>query len=106
MTGRVGQVSNGKDSTLLVRIHFIIEMIWWTGLAPWEFEFPLQVALRLPSYRGELTYSPTYTPQHAQACVVTPTVGHACAWVGVCLQASNPAQRRADSLVTARVCGP
>ena len=25
---------------LLVRIHFIIEMIWWTGLAPWDFEFP------------------------------------------------------------------
>jgi len=25
---------------LLARIHFIIEMIWWTGLAPWEFEFP------------------------------------------------------------------
>jgi len=25
---------------LLVRMHFIIEMIWWTGLAPWEFEFP------------------------------------------------------------------
>ena len=24
---------------LLVRIHFIIEMIWWTGLAPREFEF-------------------------------------------------------------------
>ena len=23
---------------LLVRIHFIIVMIWWTGLAPWEFE--------------------------------------------------------------------
>jgi hypothetical protein len=23
----------------LVRIHFITEMIWWTGLAPWEFEF-------------------------------------------------------------------
>ena len=21
---------------LLVRIHIIIEMIWWTGLAPWE----------------------------------------------------------------------
>jgi len=21
---------------LLVRIHFIIEMIWWTGLAPWQ----------------------------------------------------------------------
>ena len=25
---------------LLVRIQLIIEMIWWTGLAPWEFEFP------------------------------------------------------------------
>jgi len=26
---------------LLVRIHFITEMIWRTGLAPLEFEFPL-----------------------------------------------------------------
>ena len=25
---------------LLVRIHFIIVMIRWTGLAPWEFELP------------------------------------------------------------------
>ena len=25
---------------LLVRIHFIIVMIWWTGLAPWKFEYP------------------------------------------------------------------
>ena len=25
---------------LLVRIHFIIEMMRWTGLAPWEIEFP------------------------------------------------------------------
>ena len=24
---------------LLVRIHFIIRMVKWTGLAPWEFEF-------------------------------------------------------------------
>ena len=24
----------------LVRIHFVIVMIRWTGLAPWEFEFP------------------------------------------------------------------
>jgi len=24
---------------LLVRIHFIIVMIRWTGLAPWEFEW-------------------------------------------------------------------
>ena len=25
---------------LVVRIHSIIVMIRWTGLAPWEFEFP------------------------------------------------------------------
>jgi len=25
---------------LLVRIHFIVVMIRWTGHAPWEFEFP------------------------------------------------------------------
>ena len=31
---------------LLVRIHYIIEMIWWTGLAPWEFVFPFPGSLR------------------------------------------------------------
>ena len=30
---------------LLVRIHSIIEMIKWTGLAPWEFEFPFPGSL-------------------------------------------------------------
>jgi len=30
---------------LLVRIHFIIVMISWTGLAPWEFEFPFPGSL-------------------------------------------------------------
>ena len=30
---------------LLVRIHVIIEMIRWTGLAPWEFEFPFPGSL-------------------------------------------------------------
>ena len=34
---------------LLVRIHFIIVMIRWTGLAPWEFEFPQ----RLTRVHGE-----------------------------------------------------
>ena len=29
----------------MVRVHFIIEMTWWTGLVPWEFELPFQVAL-------------------------------------------------------------
>jgi len=30
---------------LLVRIHFIIAMIRWTGLAPWGFEFPFPGSL-------------------------------------------------------------
>jgi len=28
------------NDNLLVRIHLIIVMIRWTGLAPWEFDFP------------------------------------------------------------------
>ena len=27
---------------LLVRIHLIIDMIWWTGLTPWELDFSFQ----------------------------------------------------------------
>ena len=34
---------------LLVRIHFIIVMIRWTGLAPWEFEFPFSGSL-IPTF--------------------------------------------------------
>ena len=30
---------------LLVRIHCIIVMIRWSGLAPWEFEFPFPGSL-------------------------------------------------------------
>ena len=40
-----GQVPSRREreffiDNLLVRIHFIIVMRRWTGLAPWEFEFP------------------------------------------------------------------
>ena len=42
---------------LLVQIHFIIEMIGWTGLAPWEFAFPfpgsLTSTLLVPGVVGE-----------------------------------------------------
>ena len=36
-----------RESSLLtlVRIHFIIVMIRWTGLVPWEFEFPFPGSL-------------------------------------------------------------
>jgi hypothetical protein len=37
---------------LLVRVHFIIEMIWWTGLAPWEFEPPFPQS----SWPGPILY--------------------------------------------------
>ena len=30
---------------LTVRIHLIIVMVWWTGLAPWEAEFPFPGSL-------------------------------------------------------------
>ena len=30
---------------LLVRIHYIIVMMRWAGLAPWEFEFPFPGSL-------------------------------------------------------------
>ena len=31
----------GMEHEVMVRIHFVIVMIRWTGLAPWEFGFPL-----------------------------------------------------------------
>ena len=37
---------------LLVRIHFIIAMMRWSGLAPWEFEFSFPGSLT--STRSEL----------------------------------------------------
>jgi len=48
---------------LLVRIHFIIVMIRWTGLAPWEFEFP---------FPGSLTSIPLPN-DHASASVTRAT---------------------------------
>jgi len=41
-------VSRGRHffvHNLLPQIHFIIVMIRWTGLAPWEFEFPFSGSL-------------------------------------------------------------
>jgi hypothetical protein len=34
---------------LQVRMHYIIEMIWWAGLAPWEFELPFPGSLIPPT---------------------------------------------------------
>jgi len=39
---------------LLVRIHVIIVMIRWTGLAPWEFEFHFPGSLTSTVLEGDL----------------------------------------------------
>ena len=44
---------------LMVRIHFVIVMMRWTGLAPWGFESP---------FPGSLTS--TFLQRHAVACNV------------------------------------
>ena len=46
---------------LLVRIHFIIVIFRWTGLAPWEFEFPFPGSLTtsfLPVERRKVAHPP------------------------------------------------
>ena len=43
----------------MVRIHFIIEMIWWTSHAPWELEFPFPGSLT-----STLLYNPRPTDSH------------------------------------------
>jgi len=48
---------------LLVRIHFIIVMIRWTGLAPWDFEFPFQAIGR----RDELSKRGTYLSSETES---------------------------------------
>jgi len=35
--------ASAARESFIVRIHFIIAMIRWTGLAPWEFQFPKQL---------------------------------------------------------------
>ena len=70
MTALSGSLSHPEREffidNLLVRFDFISEMIWWTGLAPWEFEFPLPGSLiclaltpTLPSaaFRTEIPYA-------------------------------------------------
>ena len=51
---------------LLVRIHFINVMIRWTGLAPWEFEFPFPGSLTstfLEWGEGTASRAPIYLRQ-------------------------------------------
>ena len=52
--------------TLLVRIHLIIVMIRWTGLAPWEFEF---LKAKLPHVANGILHPPRF-PQ--PLCCMSP----------------------------------
>ena len=59
---------------LLVRIHFIIEMISWIGLAPWDFKFPFPCSLTPTSYHAQIN-NWMITQKHAKGwqCVTTLT---------------------------------
>jgi len=37
---------------VLVQVYSIIELIWWTGLAPWEFQFPFPGSRTPTFYAG------------------------------------------------------
>ena len=49
----------------LVRIYFISEMIWWTGLAPWEFEFPFPGSI-ISTFLASLRWPALATPDSSQ----------------------------------------
>ena len=65
---------------LLVRIHFIIVMIRWTGLALWGFEVPslgslaliFQVGLHLPPSRLDVNYCPSCAGGNCQCTPLKP----------------------------------
>ena len=48
---RVGADREFLIDNLLVRVHCIIVMIQWTGLAPWEFAFPFPGSLTIALLR-------------------------------------------------------
>ena len=52
---------------LMVRIHIIIVMIRWTGLAPWEFEFPFPGSLTSTFQAEIVEHVPTPPPRGASA---------------------------------------
>ena len=48
---------------LLVRIHFVIVMMRWTGLAPWEFEFSFLCSLT-STFLSVCVYLSSEAPPH------------------------------------------
>jgi hypothetical protein len=52
---------------LLVRIHYIIIMIKWTGLAPWEFELAFPSSLTSTSLAASSTWTCAWWPRSPKA---------------------------------------
>ena len=68
-TGRLPNRERGFFiDNLLVRVHFIIVMIRWTGLGPWEFQSPFPGTLT-STFLAHPTPNPNPAPQ-ALACVL------------------------------------
>jgi len=65
---------------LLVRLHFIIVMIRWTGLAPWEFEYPFPGSLISTFLSAAHKREPISQPIHA--ALVACGTREACDWSG------------------------
>ena len=55
---------------LLVRIHSIIVMIRWTGLAPWEFDFPFPGCLT-STFRQTLYTQALHPKEHTRIYAVS-----------------------------------
>jgi len=72
-TGRPRHVNSEREffiDNLLVRMHLIIVMIRWTGIAPWEFEFPFPGSLTSTFLACQLTPYPPY--HHPRYQTITP----------------------------------
>ena len=71
--GRLGKAEREFCiDNLLVRIHFIIVMVGWTGLAPWEFEFPFPDSLTSTFLVGQ---APPYTAAVLKVTTISPRGG-------------------------------
>jgi hypothetical protein len=53
--GSLDAVKEFLIDNLLVRIHLIIVIIWWTGLAPWELEISFSGSLKTTPLTGAET---------------------------------------------------
>ena len=78
MRGTIRSQQEFFIDNLLVRVHFFIDRIWWTDLAPWEFEFPFPCSL-IPTFldhqvhstlpRNQIRFKARYVHSYVRVCV-------------------------------------